>query len=246
MTARGRGEIDRQPGVGSDPPTTTGAEIDAFIATVKAMPQPVQSASRGSLIFAIDATMSRQPAWDMALALQSSMFDAVQSIGGLDVQLVYFRGHDECRASQWTGDAAGLQRLMTGVECRGGHTQIRKVLVHARREAASRPVNALVLVGDAMEEALDDLAQVAGELALLRLPIFAFQEGRDGQAATAFRELARLTRGAYCRFGAGAAEELRRLLEAVAVYAAGGRAALQDLGRGKQGSGARLLLEQLK
>ena len=47
---------------------------------------------------------------------------------------------------------AALARLMTGVRCLGGFTQIRKVLKHARREAEKQPVNALVYVGDCMEE----------------------------------------------------------------------------------------------
>lgn len=238
MPAQDKRDLEQRP--------SDDSEVDAFLARVQAMPAPPRKGARGRLIFAIDATMSRQPAWDMALALQSSMFEVVRGIGGLDVQLVYFRGHDECRASRWTTDAEELRRLMTGVECRGGYTQIRKVLLHARREADKGAVNALVLVGDAMEESLEDLAHLAGEIALLGLPVFAFQEGFEPKATTAFREIARLTRGAHCRFGPGSAEELRRLLEAVAVYAAGGQAALENLARQAGGGGARLLLGQLR
>jgi len=217
------------------------AEVAEFVRRMKEL-GPRTATGHGRLVFAMDATMSRQPTWDMALALQADMFRAVKAVGGLDVQLVYFRGAGECRASKWVSDPDALAALMTGVSCAGGYTQIRKVLSHARAEAAKKSVNALVYVGDCMEEDIDDLCGRAGELALLGVPVFLFQEGRDGRAERAFRELARLTKGAYCRFDAGSAAQLRDLLSAVAVYAAGGRKALEAL----SGRGARALLEQLK
>jgi hypothetical protein len=134
---------------------------------------------------------------------------------------------------------------MTGMQCRGGHTQIGKVLAHIRKEAAARKVNAVVYVGDCMEEKIDELCAKAGEIGILGVPIFMFQDGREPVAEQAFREIARLTKGAYCRFDHGSARQLRELLAAVAVYAAGGRQALADLSRGKGGE-ATLLLEQLK
>jgi hypothetical protein len=171
------------------------------------------------------------------------MFKTVKAVGGLDVQLVFFRGFDECRASRWVSDADALSRLMTSVQCRGGFTQIRKILAHAIKETKAARVNAVVYVGDAMEEDIDHLANLAGELGLLGVPIFLFQEGYDTRVESGFKELARLTRGATCRFGPGAAAELRELLEAVAVYAAGGRRALESYAKGRQGP--LLLLEQL-
>ena len=135
---------------------------------------------------------------------------------------------------------------MTTVSCQGGYTQIRKVLSHARQEAEKGRVNALVYVGDCMEENIDDLCGRAGELALLGVPVFLFQEGYDPNAERAFREIARLTKGAYCRFDAGSAAQLRDLLSAVAVYAAGGRTALERLRHEGSGQGARLLLEQMR
>ena len=93
-------------------------------------------------------------------------------------------------------------------------------------EARSR---ALVFVGDAMEEELDELCAGAGELGLRSVPAFMFQEGYDPVCEQAFREIARLTRGAYCRFAPGAAHELAELLRAAAAYAAGGMKALAEL-----------------
>jgi hypothetical protein len=223
---------------------SSDSEVAEFLKSMKALGNKGPASDRGRLIFAMDATMSRQPTWDMALKLQADMFREVQAIGGLDVQLIYFRSYDECRASPWVSDPQALARLMTGIRCLGGFTQIRKVLIHARRESERRKVDALVYVGDCMEEEIDHLAALAGELGLLGVPAFMFQEGRDRKAETAFKEIARLTKGAYCRFDAGSAQQLRELLRAVAAYAAGGRQALEDLS--KQGPQARLLLEQLK
>jgi hypothetical protein len=217
------------------------SDVAEFVRRMKSL-SPQAGIGRGRLIFAMDATMSRQPTWDMALALQADMFHAVKAVGGLDVQLIYFRGAGECRASRWVSDPASLAALMTRVACAGGYTQIGKVLSHARAESAKKPVNALVYVGDCMEEDVDDLCGRAGELALLGVPVFLFQEGGDARAERAFREIARLTKGAYCRFDAGSAAQLKELLSAVAVYAAGGRKALENL----SGRGARALLQQLK
>lgn len=226
-------------------PIAGSGDVEAFLAKVKAMPPVAASGQRGRLILAMDATMSRQPTWDRALSIQAAMFGAAGKAGGLDVQLVYFRGFGECKASRWTSDAAGLGKLMTGVQCLGGNTQILRVLRHVRGEAGRVPVNAVVYVGDAMEEPIDAVCQAAGEVGLLGIPLFMFQEGPDPGAESAYREMARLTRGAYFRFGADSAKVLGELLAAVAVYAAGGRAALTDHSQ-RQGGSARLLLEQMK
>jgi len=218
------------------------AEIDAFIQRAHTLAPPTEAGKRGRLIFALDATMSRQPTWDTACKLQGEMFREAGSAGGLDVQLVYFRGLNECRASRWVSDGAGLGDLMGRIHCMGGHTQIRKVLQHARAESDRAKVQALVYVGDAMEEGIDDLAAVAGELGLRGIAAFMFHEGHDPVAEQAFREIARLTRGAYCRFDLSAAHELGELLRAAAVYAAGGVKALTA----QRSEGARKLLAQMR
>jgi hypothetical protein len=221
------------------------AEIDAFLAQVKRLAPTTAAGQRGRLIFALDATMSRQPLWDTACRLQADMFREAAAIGGLDVQLVYYRGLSECRASRWVSQADRLAGLMERIDCRGGHTQIGKVIAHARRETETTKVQALVFVGDAMEEKLDDLCHAAGELGLLGAPAFMFQEGDDPIAEQAFREIARLTRGAYCRFDPGAAHQLAELLRAAAAYAAGGMRALADLSA-RHERGAVKLIEQMR
>ncbi|MDA8870530.1 VWA domain-containing protein [Rhizobiaceae bacterium] len=223
-------------------------DISSFLAAASTI--RTTKAGRGGLIFALDATMSRQSTWDRAQHLQSEMFDAVASTGGLDVQLAYFRGFGECRASRWVGNASALRKLMTGIDCQGGQTQIGKVFAHTRREATKRNpldpsrsrVDALVYVGDAMEEDVDELCAKAGEIGLLGVPCFFFQEGGDPGTERAFREFARLTKGAYAQFGPASAARLAELLKAVARYAAGGRAALEK----SAGAEDRALLEQLR
>ncbi len=226
-------------------PVSSKPEIENFIEQVRALGPSSARGSRGRLIFALDATMSRQPTWDTACALQADMFREAASIGGLDIQLVYFRGLTECRASGWVAASDHLAELMSRIDCRGGQTQIGKVLGHARQEYARKKVQALVFVGDAMEEAIDNLCQAAGELGLLGVPVFMFQEGDDPVAENAYREIARLSRGAYCRFDIGSAHQLGELLRAVAAYAAGGIKALTLLSE-KRSSGAKKLLSQLK
>jgi hypothetical protein len=226
-------------------PASHRAEIDAFLERVKGLGPATAPGERGRLIFALDATMSRQPMWDTACHLQAEMFREAAAIGGLDVQLVYYRGMGECRASRWVSQTERLAALMSGIDCRGGHSQIGKIIAHARRETQVKKVQALVFVGDAMEESLDELCHSAGELGLLGVPAFMFQEGNDAIAEQAFREIARLTRGAYCRFDPGAAHQLGELLRAVAAYAAGGIRALTDLSKRRQ-AGAVKLLEQMR
>ena len=221
--------------------TTARSEVDAFLqklaATPTAKPNPGQ---RGRLVFALDATASRQRTWDRASHIQGEMFKETAALGGLDVQLVFYRGFGEFSASPWLGTDADLLRQMTAVTCLGGKTQIGKLLRHAMAETKRQKVNAVVFVGDCMEESVDQLCDLAGELGLLNVPVFIFHEGRDARAAEAFRQFARLSNGACVPFDANSAQQLRELLSAVAVYAAGGRPALEDYSR--RTGGATLLL----
>ncbi len=229
---------------GSKEPTREG-EVEAFLERVRQAPAPATQGGRGRLVLAMDATLSRQHSWDQALSIQADMFSEAGRLNGLEVQLVYFRGYGECRASKWSPDTQSLARLMSGISCMGGQTQILRVLKHLRSEAAAGKVNACVYIGDAMEEPIDRLAAVAGEIGLMGLPVFMFQEGGDPQAEAGFREIARLTRGAYFRFGHDSARVLRELLTAVAVYAAGGYKALSSHSA-ERGGAAALLLKQMK
>lgn len=237
---------DRQRNAGKDTPATDEASapgaVDAFLAKVRAA--PVHSGGgRGRLIFALDATQSREPSWDIACDIQAEMFSATEAIGGLDVKLVFFRGFNECKAGSWQAGAAGLRKLMAKVRCRAGRTQVQRVLRHAIAEAEKTRIGALIYIGDAFEEDIDPVCHDAGRLALLGVPVFLFQEGQDPLARKAFQEIARLTNGAWCPFDPSSPGRLRDLLSAIAVYATGGIAALEDRGRRGDDAAAHLLAD---
>jgi hypothetical protein len=210
------------------------SEVKQFLDQVRKAP-PAHAGGRGRLIFALDATASREPTWDRACRIQGEMFEATAALGGLEIQLVFYRGFSEYTASKWMTSAPDLHRAMRSVSCVGGETQIERVLSHAIRETRARKVNTLVFVGDAMEEKVDRVCRLAGELGLLGVPIFLFHEGRDRTAEAAFRQMANASHGAYLRFDLSSADRLKELLAAVAVYAAGGYHALTAYGKEKGG-----------
>jgi hypothetical protein len=221
------------------PARSSNQDVDHFLRKVARTPLR-SSSSRGRLIFALDATASRQPTWDQACALQGEMFAETAALGGLDIQLAWYRGAGEFRATTWANTADQLVKSMNDVYCMGGLTQIERVLNHAIGETRRHRINALVFIGDCVEENVDKLCHAAGELGVLGVPIFLFHEGREPGAASAFRQLARLSHGAYCCFDSGSAKQLRELLAAVAVYAAGGKGALEEFGRRRGGLVQRL------
>jgi hypothetical protein len=218
------------------------SELDSFLEEVKELAGGGSGGGRGRIIFALDATASREETWDTACKLQADMFREVAATGGLDVQLVYYRGDSQCAASRWTGDTKHLTKIMTGIMCRAGHTQLRKVLTHAQKETGLLKVGALIFIGDAFEEDEDELIPQARELGRLGVPAFMFQEGDDHEVEKVFRKIARVTRGAYCRFDPGAARQLGELLKAVAVFVTGGMEALES----RTDAGAIKLLGQLR
>lgn len=238
----GRKQVPTAPGsVGGAAERSSSQAIDAFLTDARRLgPATGPRSTDPRLVFALDATMSRQPTWDLACTVQAGMFEAAAEVGGLGVQLVYFRGFAECRASAWIASPKALTNLMVRIDCRGGHTQIGRVLRHVRNEAGRGPVRALVYVGDAMEENADDLCAVAGEIGLLGVKAFLFQEGGDPAATAVFREIARLTGGAHAGFDAGAPGSLAGLLRAAAVYASGGAEGLRRLA-GREPEARRLL-----
>ncbi len=223
----------------SDASVQRSGDVDAFVDALKSAPKPGQS---GRLLFALDATLSRQRTWDQAMHIQSAMFKEADQVNGLAMKLVYFRGFDECRASSWQTDGKSLARLMQSIECLGGQTQIGRVLSYARNDIAKAPIPALVYIGDAVEENPDTLSQQAGELGLLGCRLFMFHEGRDRLAGAAFRSMATASGGGYFQFDEKSAQTLANLLRAVARYASGGRQALES----SQSREGRLLLEQLR
>jgi hypothetical protein len=182
------------------------------------------------LIFALDATASRQATWDMASDLQAQMFAEAKQ---LSVQLLFYRG-SECKATRWFNIASELEPVMRKITCVAGGTQIGRVLAHCVKETERLPVKAVVFVGDCFEEELDPIAGHARVLGKKGCPIFMFQEGEGEHATEAYREIARLSGGAWYRFDSGAAAELANLLKAAASYARGNTTALEDLRKKSQ------------
>lgn len=216
-------------------PTTAIQQYLAKLAPAATQKAAGYRAGRGRLIFALDATASREPTWDHACRLQGDMFESAAAFGGLDIQLVFYRGYGECKASRWFTTTGELHRAMRQVHCVAGETQIERVLNHTLHEAESAKVGALVLVGDAMEEKADRLCRLAGDLGRLGTPIFLFHEGLDPIALSVFRQMAALSGGAYLPFDLDSIARLKGLLAAVAVYAAGGYQALASYSAGKSG-----------
>ena len=223
---------------------SSNTEISRFLNGAETLPQRVSPAvcNSGRLIFALDATASRQPSWDRACQLQGKMFVATDALGGLQLQLCYYRGFHEFHHSPWLGDSRSLLQTMSAVQCLGGYTQLERVLDHSLAEHQRKPVQAVIMIGDAVEESVDKLCAKAGKLGLLGVPLFMFQEGFDPAARQCFQQMALVSKGAYATFDERSADELAELLGAVATFASGGYEALQQL----HSHAARQLLQQLK
>ena len=223
---------------------SSAQDIQAFIGKVKNT-LPVTGEGKGRLIFAMDATASREHCWDMASQQHAAMFAEADKVSALSVQLCYYRGMGEFKALPWTRGADEIKQALLSVRCLAGQTQIRKVLAHAVSESRTSKVNALVFVGDCVEENPDSLGALAGQLGIHNLPLFVFQEGNNPKVGSIFSQLAKLSGGAHCQFDQGSARQLGHLLAAVAVYAAGGKTALNNNLLSKDAS-VRRLLQQLK
>jgi hypothetical protein len=219
-------------------------EVSAFLEKVARTPVKKDTGTKGRLIFALDATASREPTWDTACQLQGEMFAETASLGGLSIQLCYYRGFNEFFSGNWCDDASALLTQMTRVRCLGGHTQIGRLLQHALNETGKERVQALVFVGDAIEENPDALCNLGGQLGLRGLPVFVFQEGNDPNVMSVFKQIAQLSGGAWAPFNAASAAQLKALLSAVAVFAAGGKKALEDFSK-RSGKDVLLLTQQL-
>lgn len=219
-------------------------DIHAFVERARQVPVRSGEPAAGRLIFALDATASRQPTWEHAREIQGDMFRATDKLGGLEVQLCFYRGLGEFRMSPWCSSSPDLVRRMSSVCCLAGLTQIARVLRHVQTEARKSKVNALVFIGDCVEENPDGLSRLAGQLGILGVPAFLFHEGNDPGAVGVFRNIARLTHGAACPFDHTSVAQLRDLLSAAAVYAAGGRRALERFSAGRHES-VRQLTRQL-
>ena len=216
------------------------SDIASFVSKARAIRTISQRQAR--LLFALDATASREASWSAARRLHRELYDAAADTTGIAIQLCYYRGFDQFTASNWLTTGDELRAHMDAVSCLGGPTQIGRLLSHyLEAGTAATPVRGLVFIGDAVEESPDLLLQLAGQCRLKRQPVFAFQEGSDPHAGKILAEIARVSGGAYAAFDGQSADLLRSLLGAVARYASGGRKALTR----SNTEGDKLLLSQL-
>jgi hypothetical protein len=191
----------------------------------------------GRLIFALDATMSREEMWDAACEIQGEMFAEANRIGGLEVQLVYYRGLDECKASHWTQNARELADLMTRVQCRAGTRKLAGCSrTSTRNTKHKRSTRSFSLATPARKSHTNSTMR---RQAYRRC--FVFGRAMTLTSKSCFVS-ARITAGASCEFSSASARQLAELLLCVAAFAAGGRKALSKL----NSESARKLLGQLK
>jgi hypothetical protein len=203
--------------------TSSPADIAAFKAALAAVPvtERRKPELKPRLIFAMDATGSRQPTWDMAMGLQADMVAAAGS-EGLEVALGFYRGYDECKITgKYYSEAGDVTRLMTSISPQAGDTQIGKLFQgfvnHAEREDGARIA---AFIGDCFEEGLDSVLAKAGELKRLGFRVFMFQEGDNPGVESAFKAVAEATGSLHAKFDQGSAAQLRDLMRSVVSYAA--------------------------
>ena len=211
----------------SDKKKSNSNSVKEFLTKSKQLSASQPPDGNGRLLFAMDATASREQAWDMACQIQADMFMTTQSIGALEISLCYYRGYNEFHVFNWTKNAAKLRDQMLQVHCLAGQTQIKRTLEHALATCTKQKIKAVVFVGDCFEESVDDVATAAGKLGMLGVPVFVFHEGHDSSARNAFKHIAQLSNGAYCQFDQNSVAQLKDLLCAVAAFAVGGISALQ-------------------
>ena len=197
---------------------------------------------RPRLVFAVDATASREPAWAAARKVTDTLVQALP--GALDVALAVHGGARVHTFTPFTNNAATLRDRAAGVTCEAGMTRLLPILSTSLRRQAVRVV---VYIGDVFEESLPQARQIADSLGLRGTKLIVLHDtSADPNArrdAEVFWDLAKRTGGCVLPFDASAPERLRDLLSAVAVYAVGGEKLLRE--KRKELPGAVALLENL-
>jgi hypothetical protein len=201
---------------------------------------------RPRLLFAMDATASREPSWQLAQTITGAMFAAVP--GALDVALAYHGGGRLKEVTPFAADTRAFLDKVHTVQCEAGGTALTALLEAATTIAR---LKALIYVGDCFEEDPAVAGALAQQLRLKGVRVFVFhdttsqQQGYDVDGARAvFAQLAAVTSGVLLPFDADALDQVKALLEAIAVYAVGGLKLLAA--RQRALPAARLLLDQLR
>ena len=189
------------------------------------------------LVFALDATASRERAWAAARQVTDSLFGAAP--GGIEVALAVHGGGRMTAFGGFHRDVGALRDEAAGISCEPGPTRMLDIV----RESLRRPgVRAMVYIGDCFEEDESAALALAGSLRLRGTKLVVLQDESSGttSALRVFRAMAGRTGGIVLPFDAGSLDPLRDALGAVASYVAGGRDMLRV--RSLASPAARLLL----
>jgi hypothetical protein len=202
---------------------------------------PAEMPTRPRLVFGIDATASREPAWAAARSVTDALVRALP--GELDVALAVHGGSRLHTFTDFTANPNTLRDRAAGIGCIAGFTQFLPIL---SRALGSPGVRVVVYIGDVFEESLGRGRKLADAMGLKAIRLIVLHDTADWNArrdAEIFLDLARRTGGCVLPFDANAPARLRELLAAVAVYAVGGEKLLEE----KRGElpGATMLLEHL-
>ncbi|MSP01441.1 MAG: hypothetical protein EXR07_10400 [Acetobacteraceae bacterium] len=183
-------------------------------------------APRPRLVFAVDATASREPAWAAARQVTDALVKALP--GALDVALAVHGGGHVHTFTAFTNDAATLRDRAAGVTCISGMTRLLPILSTSLKHPAVRVV---VYIGDVFEESVAQGRRIADAMGARGTKLFVLHDtsNRDARRdAEIFWDLAKRTGGCVLPFDANAPGRLRELLAAVAVYAVGGEQLLRE------------------
>jgi hypothetical protein len=220
--------------------TSAAAALPAAFAHAE---PPAESAppTRPRLVFAVDATASREPAWAAARQVTDALVKALP--GELDVALAVHGGTRVHTFTAFTSDAATLRDRAAGVVCQAGMTRMLPILSASLKQQSVRVV---IYIGDVFEESLPhgrNLADSMGARGTKLIVLHDTAEPSGRRDAEVFWDLAKRTGGCVLPFDANASGRLRDLLSAVAVYAVGGEKLLRERRHGLPGAVA--LLEHL-
>src|SRR5271165_2696119 len=223
--------------------TAAASTAAALLSAQERVEPPTETAapSRPRLVFAVDATASREPAWAAARRVTDALVKALP--GELDVALAVHGGSRVHTFTAFTNDARTLRDRAAGVSCQAGMTRLLPILATTLKQQSVRVV---IYIGDVFEESLPHGRDLADSLGARGTKLIVLHDTSDNGArrdAEIFWDLAKRTGGCVLPFNANTPDRLRDILSAVAVYAVGGEKLLRE--RRHALPGAVALLEHL-
>src|SRR5262249_45195432 len=142
--------------------SSTVANVAAALPTVIGNVEPpaeTSTPSRPRLVFAVDATASREPAWAAARQVTDALVKALP--GELDVALAVHGGARVHTFTEFTNNPATLRDRAAGISCIAGMTRLLPILATSLKRQA---VRVIVYIGDVFEENLAAGRELANSL----------------------------------------------------------------------------------